>query len=179
MGNFEFDGHKYKKASDHQKECTNMKIATVNGWKAIYAKHRPLLNPNRKSTVEIIEYISSKYLVEEDTSDKAKSVVYCMSKNITMNEWTSRRIPNGKTLDITVFHVKNEGNATALYQKQSKVFKDVPIMIGLERETGFVSVEGSEELTDEITAFKGLDLDELNNFYLVANYIRCLENIIT
>lgn len=48
-------------------------------------------------------------------------------------------------------------------------------MIGMESETGFVYVEGSKELSDEITAFQGLDLEELTNFYLVANYVRCLK----
>lgn len=92
-----------------------------------------------------------------------------------MNECFYRRLPKDKTLDISVYLVKNQGSATVLYEKQSKVFKGVPIRVGLERETGYVSVEGSEELSDEITAFKGLDLDELNNYYLVANYLRCIK----
>ncbi|EQE88463.1 hypothetical protein QMY_0540 [Clostridioides difficile F152] len=45
----------------------------------------------------------------------------------------------------------------------------------MEFETGCVFVEGSDELNDEITAFKGLDKYDINNYYLVANYIRCLK----
>jgi hypothetical protein len=42
-------------------------------------------------------------------------------------------------------------------------------------ETACVFIEGSGELADEIAAYQGLDKDDLGNFYLVANYIRCLE----
>ncbi|MGO0881625.1 hypothetical protein ACTPDI_02495 [Clostridioides difficile] len=45
----------------------------------------------------------------------------------------------------------------------------------MEFETGCVFVEGSSELADEITAFKGLDEDDINNYYVVANYVRCLK----
>lgn len=62
-----------------------------------------------------------------------------------------------------------------MYQKQDDIYKDVPIIIGIESETGFAFVEGSKELSDEITAFQGLDSDELTNYYLVANYVRCLQ----
>ena len=45
----------------------------------------------------------------------------------------------------------------------------------MEFETGCIFVEGSSVLADEITAFQGLDQDDLENYYLVANYIRCLK----
>ncbi|MBC3898897.1 hypothetical protein GH811_04625 [Acetobacterium malicum] len=48
-------------------------------------------------------------------------------------------------------------------------------MVGLEHETAFVMVEGSSDLADELVAFAGLDAADLNNYYLVANYIACLE----
>ena len=48
-------------------------------------------------------------------------------------------------------------------------------MIGMESETSIVFVEGSKELSDEITAFQGLDPDEPTNYFLVANYVHCLE----
>ena len=48
-------------------------------------------------------------------------------------------------------------------------------MVGLEHETAFVMVEGSSDLADELVAFAGLDQADLDNYYLVANYITCLE----
>jgi hypothetical protein len=38
----------------------------VNEWKKTYEEYRTLLKPNRKSIDEILEYIKSKYPVEED-----------------------------------------------------------------------------------------------------------------
>jgi hypothetical protein len=144
----------------------------VNEWMATHKKYGPILMPNRKSVAEVIQYIKINYPVEEDKSEKSKSVVVY---NITMNEFLAKRIPDGINLNPIVFLVKNEGPAKDLYQMQDDIFKDVPIIIGMESETGYVFVEGSKELSDEITAFQGLDSDELTNYYLVANYVRCLQ----
>ena len=56
-----------------------------------------------------------------------------------------------------------------------KKLGDAPIMVGLEYETAFVMVEGSGDLADQLVAFAGLDQADLDNYYLVANYIACLE----
>lgn len=45
----------------------------------------------------------------------------------------------------------------------------------MEFEIGYVFVEGSDEFNDEIIFFKGLDKYDINNYYLVVNYIRCLK----
>ena len=92
-----------------------------------------------------------------------------------MNKVFTERIPNKKKLNPIVFFIKNEGNERTLYENQEAIYKDFPIIMGMESETGFVLVEGSKELHDEIVAFKGLDSHELTNFYLVSNYIRCLK----
>ncbi len=36
-------------------------------------------------------------------------------------------------------------------------------------------VEGSSELWNELFAFRGLDEEDLKNYYLVAEYISCLK----
>lgn len=144
----------------------------VKEWIDTYKKYSPMLEPNQKTITEVIEYIKSKYPMVENKSEKYKSVVV---SNITMNKVFAERIPNGKELNPIIFFIKNEGNARYLYENQETIYKDVPIIIGMESETGFVLVEESKELYDEIVAFKGLDSYELTNFYLVSNYIRCLK----
>lgn len=62
-----------------------------------------------------------------------------------------------------------------MYDIQEEVYSGCLIIVGMEFETGCVFVEGSDELNDEITAFKGLDKYDINNYYLVANYVRCLK----
>lgn len=144
----------------------------VKEWIDTYKKYSPMLEPNQKTITEVIDYIKSKYPMEENKSEKYKSVI---TSSITMNKKFAERTPNGKELNPIVFFIKNEGNARALYENQESIYKDVPITIGMESETGFVLVEGSKELYDEIVAFKGLDSHELTNFYLVSNYVRCLK----
>jgi hypothetical protein len=92
-----------------------------------------------------------------------------------MNEPFSAKIPKGKELIPIVFSVLNEEKGKKLYEEQEEVFENCTIIVGMEFETGCVFVEGSSELADEITAFQGLDEEDHNNYYLVANYIRCLK----
>lgn len=163
----------------------------INEWKKTYEEYRPLLKPNRKSINEILEYIKLKYPVEEDTSAKARKVV---EKNVLYNYYSKRLSENDKMLSIVVLRVKNEDNAVQLYENQvsehiefmdkmKKTIKDfkpysfepIPIVIGAERKSGYIFVEGSQGLSEEITIMQGLDSDELKNFYLVANYINVLK----
>ena len=59
-----------------------------------------------------------------------------------------------------------------LYENKEEIFKDVEeIFVGIDLETGYFCVEGSGELYDELIAFRGLDDRDLENFYLVAEYV--------
>jgi hypothetical protein len=74
-----------------------------------------------------------------------------------------------------VFRIPRQGSGAVLYEQREALYGDTPIMVGLEHETAFVMVEGSGDLADELVAFAGLDQADLHNYYLVANYIACLE----
>lgn len=52
---------------------------------------------------------------------------------------------------------------------------DKKVFIGLDLVSGFYYVEDNEELWDELCAFQGLDEEDLNNFFCVAQYIECLK----
>ena len=54
-------------------------------------------------------------------------------------------------------------------------FETCPIVIGIEKHSGYVFVEGSPSLADEITLLQGLNSKELKNVYLVAHYIQILK----
>jgi len=163
----------------------------INQWKKTYEEYRQLLKPNRKSIDEILEYIKLKYPVEEDTSDKARKVV---EKSVLYNYYSKRLSENDTMLSIVVLRVKNEDNAVQLYENQvsehiefmdkmKKTIKDfkpfsfepIPIIIEAERKSGYIFVEGSQGLSEEITMIQGLDSDELKNYYLLANYINVLK----
>jgi len=44
----------------------------------------------------------------------------------------------------------------------------------VELNSGYFLVEGSSLLWDELFAFRGLDEEDLKNYYLVAEYVACL-----
>ncbi|MGE5390688.1 MAG: hypothetical protein ACM3PE_06440 [Deltaproteobacteria bacterium] len=145
---------------------------TVEEWKAIYIEYKTKLYPNRKTALEIIEYLKQKYPITEQTKEELKQVVV---DNVILNKCYSNKIPNSKMPDAKVFYVENIGSGKRLYEKQDDVFKENKIIVGVELESAFFMVEGSSMLWDELFVFRGLDEDDLNNFYLVAEYIACLK----
>lgn len=144
----------------------------ISQWKSIFTKYRPRLKPNRKTAEEVIEYLTVKYPLAEIATDAAKRIVV---DNITMNKPFAEKLPPGKESKPIVYTVLNQAGATSLYSKQEDIFRGRPIMVGIELETACVLVEGSGELADELVAFQGLDDSDLHNYYLVANYIMCLQ----
>jgi hypothetical protein len=144
----------------------------VEDWKNTFEKYKSRLRPNKKTAAQVIEYLQAKYPIREIKEVKALNFVL---HNITSNKPYADKIPPGKKLRPVVFSIPHVQQSETLYEKQEEVFKNTPIIIGLELETACVFIEGSGDLADEIAAYQGLDKDDLGNFYLVANYIRCLE----
>lgn len=143
----------------------------IENWKTIFEQYKNQLKPNKKTAEEVIDYLRIKYPIKEITASEAKQVVI---NNIMMNAF-AEKVQKGKELKPLVYHVLNEEGARSLYNKQSDIFRGHPIIVGVELESKYVSVEGSEELADDLVAFQGLDELDLNNYYLVANYVTCLQ----
>jgi len=145
---------------------------TIKEWKSIFEEYKSLFHPNNKEMSLVIKYLMQKYPMEEVASRRYMKVLIA---NIKMSKVYTKKIPQGKELIPIVFTIPNEGNARALYECQNNIYSGIQITVCMELETGFFMVEGSDELNDEITAFKGLDEGDLKNYYLVANYVRCLK----
>ena len=146
----------------------------VEAWKAINDENKAKLRPNRKTACEIIDYMKDKYPVTEITDDKWQQVV---ANNILLNEVYAKKLPADKLPVAIVFLIENTGRGELLYEKQDEIFKGQNIFVGIELETAFFHVEGSSMLWDELFALRGLDEDDLNNFYLVAEYVTCLQKL--
>ena len=144
----------------------------VAAWKITFDQYRPHLSPNKKTGLEIIAYLTQKYSITELTDDTIKQVVV---DNVILNEGYLNKMPSGKTPVAKVFLIVNTGAGNSLYEKQDDLFKGNAIFVGVELETAFFMVEGSSLLWDELFAFRGLDDEDLTNFYLVAEYISCLK----
>ncbi|PWR73700.1 hypothetical protein [Methanospirillum lacunae] len=142
----------------------------INEWKDTFNKHRATLVPNKKTGQEILTYLVQKYPITELREDAKKQVVI---DNIIQNECHAAKLPDGKMPTPRVFLIENTGLGTYLYENQDDVFAGNNIIVGIDLVTAYYLVEGSSLLWDELFAFRGLDNDDINNFYLVAEYIAC------
>ncbi|MDO5555222.1 MAG: hypothetical protein Q4G09_00780 [Clostridia bacterium] len=144
----------------------------INEWKEIYNQNKDKLQPNKKDGNEIVNYLESHYTVKEILNDNFEKAVI---DNIKLNDFYANKL--NKNLNnnpiVRLFKLENVGNNRVLYYKQDKEFKGVDIIVGIELKTSYIQVEGSSLLYDELVAYTGLDEDDLKNYFLVAQYIKC------
>ncbi len=144
----------------------------VQTWKETFDTYRSRLSPNSKTGLEIVSYLTHEYQVSELMDDAKTQVV---TDNILQNECIALKLPDGRSPDPKVFLIENTGRGAYLYENQDEVFSGIEIIAGIDLETGYFLVEGSSLLWDELFAFRGLDSEDLKNYYLVAEYIACAE----
>lgn len=144
----------------------------IKEWKKVWNEYKDKLLPNRKSGKEVVEYLKSKYSLDELHDDNAKQVVI---KNVLYNKIYRDKLPTGAEPSSVTFIVKNQANSESLYENQDEIFKVNKIFVGVELESGFFCVEGSSQLWDELYAFRGLDEKDIQNYFCVAEYISCLK----
>lgn len=167
----------------------------IKEWKAIYDEYIQYLKPNQKSASEIVDYIKNKYPTEDETSEKVRKVVM-MNAREHQDYLPDGIFINGGTLEVIALRIKNGGTGKVLYERQQQDYKDlmeehrkinkdiedlsmeefpIPIFIGVEKRSGYVYIEGSPTLSDDVTIIRGLNEKELTNIYLVAHYIQILK----
>ncbi|EAC8225606.1 hypothetical protein Y419_14715 [Listeria monocytogenes] len=125
----------------------------IKEWQKIYYNHIDNLVPNRKTGFEIDEYFRKNYSFVSLNDKNAKETVI---QNIINNESFKEKLSAGvkpKPMTYTI--------------------RDSNIFVGIDLISGYFYVEGSEEIYDDLFAYRGLDESDLKNFYLVAEYIRC------
>lgn len=139
----------------------------IKKWQDIYNKNKDSLKPNKKDSLEVIEYLKETHSVVEIENSELENIVY---DNIVLNEFSNPKLC-GKNPIIRLFEVTDKN----LYEKQDDVFKGIKIIVGIEINTSYIFVEGSSYLYDELIAFTGLDDKDITNYFLVAQYIKCKE----
>lgn len=144
----------------------------IESWKRTFAQYKGRLKPNRKSGAELKEYLCSKYPLREETSAKARGVV---TENILANKPLADELPIGRQPEPYCAVVLRQGAGSTLYAFQDEVFAGIDIFVGVDLASGYFLVEGSSLLWDELFAFRGLSETDLKNYYLVAEYVSCLE----
>jgi len=53
----------------------------------------------------------------------------------------------------------------------------LPILVNVEKNSGYICVEGSPALSNEIELFQGHNAKELENIYTVACYVKLLKKV--
>ncbi|EAH0639349.1 hypothetical protein D3Y81_14030 [Listeria monocytogenes] len=125
----------------------------IKEWQKIYYNHINNLVPNRKTGFEINEYFRKNYSFICVKDKNAKETVI---QNIINNESFKEKLSVGvkpKPMTYTI--------------------RDSNIFVGIDLISGYFYVEGSEDVYDDLFAYRGLDESDLKNFYLVAEYIHC------
>jgi hypothetical protein len=143
----------------------------IREWKETSATWRPLLHPDKKTGHEILAYLTGKYPVRELPAGSLDEVI---SDNVLLNDCNARKIPAGKIPEAVGFLIENTGAGKQLYENQDAFFRGTTILAGVELHSAYFMVEGSSLLWDELFAFRGLDEEDLTNYYLVAEYVACL-----
>lgn len=124
-------------------------------WKKLYNENRLNMQPNRKSGMEVDTYFRKKYDCNAINDKVFQEIVV---ENILTNDFYKERLKDGRMLVVRTYAVQD---AT----------------VGIDIETGFFHVE-SENLTlvaqiwDDLFLFRGLDEKDLENYFLVAQYLQ-------
>ncbi|EAD9035926.1 hypothetical protein AM614_15475 [Listeria monocytogenes] len=125
----------------------------IKEWQKIYYNHINNLVPNRKTGFEINEYFRKNYSFICVKDKNAKETVI---QNIINNESFKEKLSVGEKPKPMTYTIR-----------------DSNIFVGIDLISGYFYVEGSEDVYDDLFAYRGLDESDLKNFYLVAEYIRC------
>jgi hypothetical protein len=143
-------------------------------WQSIWHEYKDKLRPNRKSGKEILTYLYEKYTLVERQDEESKQIVI---SNVLQNKPNAEKLPVGKQPSAVAFNIENTGEGQRLYKEQDDVFMGTEILVGIDLESGYYLVEGSSLLYDELCAFQGLDEIDIQNYFLVSQYISALKKI--
>lgn len=139
-------------------------------WKETQRTYKACIRPGRKSGAELKQYLLAHYPLAENTSVRAHRV---LEQNVLQNPPLAARLPSGAKPEPYCAIVLREGTGLPLYAAQDAMYDGLDIFVGIDLATGYFLVEGSDLLWDELFAFRGLDEADLENAYLVAEYVAC------
>lgn len=131
----------------------------IEEWKKIFCQYKDCLKPNKKTGEEVMGYLKSKYTMTPINNDNAKKII---TSTVNSNKVLSKKLPSGVKPNPVTYYLD---------------YRSKQVFIGIDLITGYYQVEGSPELHDEICAFQGLDDDDIQNYFCVAQYIKCKSSL--
>ena len=142
-------------------------------WQEIHRVHRPHMQPNRISGTELIAWLCEHYPV---TELHEQEILEMVTLSVMENAHYAEKLPTGTSPKPRAFRIENTGKGASLYETQEEIWAECAyILVTVEEVTGEFFVEGSCSLWDELFAYRGLDAADLDNYFLVAEYIKCCE----
>ena len=139
--------------------------------KKLFAEYGPRLKPNRIDGAQLYDYLRAHYDVLPMEDARLTQIV---SDNITKNECFNRELPAGTPPNPVCCKILRNDAASKLYTTQDAVYSGCDIIVGIDLVSGYFLVEGSSLLWDELYAHRGLNENDLSNYYSVAEYVSCL-----
>ena len=126
----------------------------IGEWKRIFEAHRDTLEPNRKTGHEIDLYFRKKYSYQIYNNPEFQHIA---SLNITENDHFNNKLPQNTLPNIRSYRTGN-------------------VLVAIDLVTGEFHIESDniEEVIpihDDLFLYRGLDEDDLNNVFLVAEYV--------
>ncbi len=147
-------------------------------WRSLFEQNKDLLQPNRKSGADLLEYLQSNYSLTEIAD---KEVLAIISETVFQNGFLREKLPAGQLPIPKAFYLEDIGNGHKFYLSENKDSPNLwgdditKIFVGVDLCSGFYMVEGSTILGDELRAFQGVDEKDLENYVVVADYILALK----
>lgn len=123
-------------------------------WKRIFDQYHSALTPNRKSGKEVDQYFREKYAYQLFDNAEFKEMA---SLNITENDYFKNKLPKDTLPNIQSYQTGNVLVAIDLYTGEFHVESE--------------SIEEAISVHDDLFVFRGLDEEDLKNFFLVAEYV--------
>lgn len=124
-------------------------------WKRIFESYHSSLTPNRKSGKEVDRYFRKKYAYRSLDDEAFRKIA---SLNITENDYFNSKLPKDTLPNIQSYRTGN-------------------VLVAIDLQTGEFHIESEhiEEVIpihDDLFVYRGLDEDDLKNFFLVAEYVK-------
>ena len=147
-------------------------------WKLTWIKYKDLIKPNRKSGIELMQYLQNNYSLTEIYDNEALNTI---TYNVKMNKYLSEKLPDGGSPQPKAFYLHNKGKGEKFYLPENKDNEKIwggeitKIFVGIDLSSGYYLVEGSSMLWDELCCFQGLEDKDLENYVLVSQYINALK----
>lgn len=138
---------------------TEPTLDMIAEWKQIFDKYHFSMKANRRTGNEVNQYFKTKYIHQILENEEFKKIV---TLNITENDFSCSKLPKGVLPNVRSYQTGN-------------------VLVGIDLSSGEIHIEGEniEEcipIYDDLFVYRGLDEDDLKNYFLVAQYVQLTQS---